>query len=70
MSGKEGYWRFFKLTSLGLDILFMTIVGYFVGKQFGIEVEGAALGAILGTIFMWYYVYVYSRRIEKALKGN
>jgi len=68
LSDRERYWGFFKFTSLGLEILFMAIVGYFIGKQFDMEVEGAALGAILGTVLMWYYIYVYSRRIEKAFK--
>ena len=58
-------WTVFKAIGSGCDIIAFSLVGYIIGDVYGMSYWGAAVGTIVGTVFMWVHLLLLSRRIER-----
>jgi O-antigen/teichoic acid export membrane protein len=60
----------FKALLIGLDVVAFAILGYIVGRFYGMEVYGTLIGALIGTAIMYVHYIWFMKKIEKTCRKH
>ncbi len=54
-----------KFLIIGLDVVVFAVIGYLIGRHYGMEVYGTIFGAVLGIVCMHIHLFLALKRVEK-----